>query len=123
VCADSGSIDASELRQVFQAQGQSMSQKEVEDLVREVDTDGNMTIEFDEFLSLIASNLKETNLHCEILEVYLFLSRNPTGNRTYIELYTQNSYQKSRHPIRVFLRDPRRLFLPLARSEIQHYNN
>jgi len=73
MCADSGSIDASELRQVFQAQGQSMSQKEVEDLVRELDADGNMTIDFDEFVSLISSNLKETNLHREILEVCLFL--------------------------------------------------
>eukprot|EP00756_Hemistasia_phaeocysticola_P048891 Hpha_TRINITY_DN23305_c0_g1::TRINITY_DN23305_c0_g1_i1::g.96854::m.96854/K16465/CETN1; centrin-1 len=52
----SGSIDSSELGEVFKAFGQEVSEEEIQRMLAEVDEDGSGEIEFDEFLMLMIHN-------------------------------------------------------------------
>jgi Ca2+-binding EF-hand superfamily protein len=53
---DSGSIDVTELGNVFQAMGQAMTTDELEALMKQADDDGSGEMEFEEFLLLMCSN-------------------------------------------------------------------
>lgn len=46
---NSGTISADELRAMLKSLGDNMSEKEINDLVREADTDGDNQISFEEF--------------------------------------------------------------------------
>jgi len=52
----SGSIDAHELRVLFQRLGQNSSKKEVEAMIDEVDVDRNGPVDFEKFLVLMNSS-------------------------------------------------------------------
>eukprot|EP01065_Artemidia_motanka_P018082 TRINITY_DN2142_c0_g1_i1.p1 TRINITY_DN2142_c0_g1~~TRINITY_DN2142_c0_g1_i1.p1 ORF type:complete len:287 (+),score=128.49 TRINITY_DN2142_c0_g1_i1:77-862(+) len=52
----SGSIDVSELGEVFKAFGQEVSPDEIQQMLSEVDDDGSGEIEFEEFLMLMIHN-------------------------------------------------------------------
>ena len=47
-----------ELATVIRSLDQNPTEEELQDMISEVDADGNGTIEFDEFLSLIAKKVK-----------------------------------------------------------------
>jgi calmodulin len=49
-----GSIDAAELGAVLHSMGRTTTEEEVEGMIFDADLDGNGTIEFDEFVELIA---------------------------------------------------------------------
>jgi Ca2+-binding EF-hand superfamily protein len=55
----SGSISTVELALVFRKMGSSPTEKELNDLVKEVDADGSGVIEFDEFLTLLEKLRKD----------------------------------------------------------------
>ena len=42
---------------------------------KQIDQDGNMTIEFEEFVNIMAAQMKETDLSSEILSVAFFAER------------------------------------------------
>ena len=50
-----------ELATVIRSLDQNPSEEELQDMISEVDADGNGTIEFAEFLNLIAKKMKETD--------------------------------------------------------------
>lgn len=50
---NNGKISASELGEVLQSLGQKPTQQELQDMIHEVDLDGNGTIDFQEFVQLM----------------------------------------------------------------------
>lgn len=59
LCASSlGCITVEELATVIRSLDQNPTEEELQDMISEVDADGNGTIEFDEFLSLMAKKVK-----------------------------------------------------------------
>merc|ERR1712072_728153 len=54
----SGMIDATELTFAMKALGFNPSKKEVRDMLKEVDTDDNGTIEFGEFVGLLSGKME-----------------------------------------------------------------
>ena len=56
-----GCITLKELATVIQSLGQNPTEEELQDMISEVDVDGNGTIEFEEFLNLMARKMKVPN--------------------------------------------------------------
>lgn len=56
--ADAGTITTKELGTVMRSLGQNPTEAELQDMINEVDADGNGTIDFPEFLSLMAKKMK-----------------------------------------------------------------
>ncbi|KAL0414461.1 UNVERIFIED_CONTAM: Calmodulin [Sesamum radiatum] len=55
-----GCITIEELATVIRSLDQNPTEEELQDMINEVDADGNGTIEFAEFLNLMAKKMKET---------------------------------------------------------------
>lgn len=53
-----GTITTKELGTVMRSLGQNPTEAELKEMIREVDADGNGTIDFPEFLSLMARKMK-----------------------------------------------------------------
>ncbi|RCV36700.1 hypothetical protein SEVIR_8G003000v4 [Setaria viridis] len=56
-----GTITSKELGTVMRSLGQSPSEEELQDMVKEVDADGSGAIDFQEFLTLLARQMREAN--------------------------------------------------------------
>ena len=65
-----GHISASELGDVLQSLGQLPTSGEVLAMLREIDGDANGTIEWNEFLTMMASKLKNVDTSEEIAEAF-----------------------------------------------------
>ena len=50
-------------------------------MINEVDADGNGTIDFPEFLSLMARKMKEQDSEEELIEVYLYIKKYLFNNK------------------------------------------
>ena len=55
--------------------GQNPTEAELQDMINEVDADGNGTIDFPEFLSLMARKMKDTDTEEELIEAFKVGSR------------------------------------------------
>ena len=64
--------------------GQKPTPQELENMIREVDIDGNGEIDFDEFLTMMAKKLKETDLEEDIREAFRVFDNKNTGYIKYI---------------------------------------
>ena len=64
---------------VFKAQGQPMTDQEIRDLIDEIDEDGNGTVEFEEFCTLIAQNLQQVDLKEEFIAAFSERDANKNG--------------------------------------------
>lgn len=53
-----GCITSSDLTAVMRNLGQNPSEKDIQDMVNEIDADGNATIEFDEFLNMMEQKMR-----------------------------------------------------------------
>ena len=62
----SGTISPEELLGVLRAMGQNPTEDELLNLVMEVDIDGNGTIEFEEFLSMMKKKANETDEEADL---------------------------------------------------------
>ncbi|XP_060602181.1 calmodulin-A-like isoform X1 [Ruditapes philippinarum] len=74
-----GDISTKELGTVMRSLGQNPSDEELEDMVREVDVDGNGTIDFDEFLQMMSRKMKETDTEEEIKEAFKIFDKDGNG--------------------------------------------
>eukprot|EP01065_Artemidia_motanka_P027447 TRINITY_DN32650_c0_g1_i1.p1 TRINITY_DN32650_c0_g1~~TRINITY_DN32650_c0_g1_i1.p1 ORF type:complete len:282 (+),score=95.94 TRINITY_DN32650_c0_g1_i1:79-846(+) len=74
----SGSIDVSELREVFRAFGQEMTEAELDNMMKDVDDDGSGEIEFEEFLMLMVNTFGEiASTEREVRERFQQAERKP----------------------------------------------
>lgn len=65
-----GSITAEELGTVMRSLGQDPTEQEIQDMIDEVDEDGDGTIDFEEFLGMMAKKLKSSDSPEELLEAF-----------------------------------------------------
>ena len=70
-----GTITTKELGTVMRSLGQNPTEAELQDMINEVDADGNGTIDFPEFLSLMARKMKETDTEEELMEAFKVFDR------------------------------------------------
>ena len=54
----------------MRSSGQKPTEAELQDMINEVDADGNGTIDFPEFLSLMARKMKDTDTEEELIEAF-----------------------------------------------------
>ncbi|KAL6971691.1 myosin I light chain Cam2 [Sarracenia purpurea var. burkii] len=74
-----GCITIEELATVIRSLDQNPSEKELQDMISEVDADGNGTIEFPEFLTLMANKMKETDAEEELKEAFKVFDKDQNG--------------------------------------------
>lgn len=65
-----GSITASELGVVMKGMGQNPTDTELQQMINEVDADGNGKIDFAEFVTLMARKMNNTDKDSEIFEAF-----------------------------------------------------
>jgi Ca2+-binding EF-hand superfamily protein len=59
--------------------GQNPTEAELQDMINEVDADGNGTIDFPEFLSMMARKMKDTDSEEEIREAFKVFDKDGNG--------------------------------------------
>ena len=67
---NSGVIDAGELRQVMHKLGLKPSDEELQEIINDIDRDGDGTIDYTEFLRLMSMKLKDAQTEDELLEAF-----------------------------------------------------
>merc|ERR1712236_194171 len=75
----SGTISPDELLGVLRAMGQNPTEDELLNLVMEVDIDGNGTIEFEEFLSMMKKKAGEVDEEADLREAFKIFDRDKDG--------------------------------------------
>jgi len=74
-----GTITTKELGTVMRSLGQNPTEAELQDMINEVDADGNGTIDFPEFLTMMARKMKDTDSEEEIKEAFKEFDRDGDG--------------------------------------------
>ncbi|KAF5206380.1 Calmodulin-related protein [Thalictrum thalictroides] len=81
-----GCITIDELATVIRSLDQNPTEEELLDMINEVDVDGNGTIEFEEFLNLMAKKMKETDADEELKEAFKVFDKDQNGYISATEL-------------------------------------
>uniref|UniRef100_A0A7N0TUG2 EF-hand domain-containing protein n=1 Tax=Kalanchoe fedtschenkoi TaxID=63787 RepID=A0A7N0TUG2_KALFE len=81
-----GCITIEELGAVIRSLDQNPTEEELQDMITEIDMDGNGTIEFSEFLSLMAMKIKETDAEEELKEAFKVFDKDQNGYISATEL-------------------------------------
>ncbi|XP_066369148.1 calmodulin-like [Miscanthus floridulus] len=81
-----GFITSEELGTVMKSLGQNLTGSKLQDMIMEVDADGNGTIEFPEFLNLMAHKLKDTDSEEEVKEAFEMFDKDRDGYISAAEL-------------------------------------
>ena len=81
-----GTITTKELGTVMRSLGQNPSEAELTDMINEVDADGNGTIDFPEFLTMMARKMRDTDSEEEIKEAFKVFDRDGNGYISSAEL-------------------------------------
>ncbi|URE48218.1 receptor kinase 1 [Musa troglodytarum] len=74
-----GCITTKELGTVMRSLGQNPTEAELQDMINEVDADGNGTIDFPEFLNLMARKMKDTDSEEELKEAFRVFDKDQDG--------------------------------------------
>ncbi|KAF1896316.1 hypothetical protein Lal_00018599 [Lupinus albus] len=74
-----GCITVEELATVIRSLDQNPTEEELQDMINEVDADGNGTIEFVEFLNLMAKKMKETDAEEDLKEAFKVFDKDQNG--------------------------------------------
>ena len=70
---------ASRLLAVMRSLGQNPTEAELQDMINEVDADGNGTIDFPEFCTLMARKMKDTDSEEELKEAFRVFDKDGNG--------------------------------------------
>ncbi|OWF37074.1 Calmodulin [Mizuhopecten yessoensis] len=81
-----GIITTKELGTVMRSLGQNPTEAEVQDMINEVDEDENGTIDFPEFLVMMARKMKNTESNEEIREAFRVFDKDGNGCISAVEL-------------------------------------
>ena len=81
-----GSITTKELGTVMRSLGQNLSEAEIKEMTDIVDEDKNGTIDFQEFLHLMARKMKIIDKEEELLDAFNILDRDGSGKISKYEL-------------------------------------
>ncbi|KAI4577178.1 hypothetical protein MJG53_004983 [Ovis ammon polii x Ovis aries] len=81
-----GTITTKELGTVMRSLGQNPTEAELQDMINEVDADGNGTIDFPEFLTMMARKMKDTDSEEEIREAFRVFDKDGNGYISAAEL-------------------------------------
>ena len=74
-----GAISTKELGTVMRSLGQNPSEAELQDMIAEVDADGNGSIGFPEFLTMMARKSKDTDTEEELKEAFRVFDKDGNG--------------------------------------------
>jgi Ca2+-binding EF-hand superfamily protein len=74
-----GTITTFELGTVMRSLGQNPTEAELQDMINEVDADGNGTIDFPEFLTMMARKMRDTDSEEEIKEAFKVFDKDGNG--------------------------------------------
>ncbi|KAJ3382899.1 hypothetical protein HDU84_003964 [Entophlyctis sp. JEL0112] len=74
-----GTITTKELGTVMRSLGQNPTEAELQDMINEVDADGNGTIDCPEFLTMMARKMKDTDSEEEIKEAFKVFDKDGNG--------------------------------------------
>lgn len=74
-----GSITSVELGTVMRSLGQNPTEEELQDMINEVDADGNGTIDFEEFLAMMAKKMSTAGSDEEIREAFKVFDKDDDG--------------------------------------------
>ncbi len=74
-----GTITTKELGTVMRSLGQNPTEAELQDMINEVDADGNGTIDFPEFLNLMARKMQDTDSEEELKEAFKVFDKDGNG--------------------------------------------
>lgn len=74
-----GTITTRELGTVMRSLGQNPTEAELQDMINEVDADGNGQIDFPEFLTMMARKMKDTDSEDEIREAFKVFDKDGNG--------------------------------------------
>jgi calmodulin len=83
-----GTITNVELGTVMRSLGQNPTEVELQDMINEVDRDGNGTIDFEEFLDMMAKKLKDGDSEEEIRQAFKVFDKDGNGTISVSELKT-----------------------------------
>ncbi|XP_074562578.1 calmodulin-3-like [Curcuma longa] len=81
-----GCMATKELGTVMQLLEQNLTEAELQDMINEVDADGNGTIDFPEFLNLMARKMKDTDSQKELREAFSLYDKDHDGLISVYEL-------------------------------------
>ncbi|KAH3847978.1 calmodulin-like isoform X2 [Dreissena polymorpha] len=81
-----GTISSKELGIVMRSLGQNPTEAELQDMVNEVDADGNGTIDFPEFLTMMSRKLNDIESEEELREAFKTFDRDGNGMISAAEL-------------------------------------
>ena len=74
-----GYITVKELGEIMKQLNQLPSELELQDMINEVDVDGNGNIDFKEFLGLMARKMRDTDTEEELIEAFKVFDRDGNG--------------------------------------------
>ena len=81
-----GYITTKELGDIMKNLGQSPSEAELQDMINEVDIDGNGTIDFKEFIGIMARKMRDSDSEEELIEAFKVFDRDGNGLISNVEL-------------------------------------
>lgn len=81
-----GSITVAELGVVMRSLGQNPTESSLKQMIMEVDADGSGTIDFPEFLTLMARKMKAQDSKSEIIEAFKVFDKDGSGKISADEL-------------------------------------
>ncbi|KAF7313850.1 Calmodulin-like protein [Mycena chlorophos] len=81
-----GTITTLELGTVMRSLGQNPTESELQDMINEVDADGNGTIDFNEFLAMMAKKFQDTDSEEEIRQAFHVFDKDGNGTISVTEL-------------------------------------